>query len=211
MEFLIMGIEIKQEKTMNQPDLGLKVSELRQAKGFTQEQLAEKCEVSPRTIQRIESGEVDPRAYTLQCLSNALEFDFMEDNTSNENLWLVILHLSNIIPILVAPLLIWSWKKNQSHKIDKQGQAVLNFQITMVLLLIIGGFLLLFVPVVFIFIGESQPDIGLSIGLFEIMLICIPMPMILIGIFCTYQGVVNAMRSLSDRPVHYPLSIPFVK
>ncbi len=47
---------------MNQPDLGLKVSELRQQKGLTQERLAELCEVSPRTIQRIESGEVDPRA-----------------------------------------------------------------------------------------------------------------------------------------------------
>jgi transcriptional regulator with XRE-family HTH domain len=41
---------------MNQPDLGLKVTELRQQKGLTQEQLAERCEVSPRTIQRIESG-----------------------------------------------------------------------------------------------------------------------------------------------------------
>ncbi len=50
---------------MNQPDLGLKVSELRQQKALTQEQLAERCEVSARTIQRIESGEVDPRAYTL--------------------------------------------------------------------------------------------------------------------------------------------------
>ena len=48
---------------MNQPDLGLKVAELRQQKGLTQEQLAELCEVSARTIQRIESGEVDPRAY----------------------------------------------------------------------------------------------------------------------------------------------------
>jgi uncharacterized Tic20 family protein len=196
---------------MNQPDLGLKVTELRQAKGFTQEQLAEKCEVSPRTIQRIESGEVDPRAYTLQCLSTALDFDFMEDNTGNENLWLATLHLSNIIPLLIAPLLIWSWKKNQSYKIDKQGRVVLNFQITMMLFLFLGGFLLLFVPAVFTFLGQSQPDIGLSIGLFEIMLICAPMPVILIGLFTTYQGVINSMRALSDKPVHYPLSIPFVK
>ena len=196
---------------MNQPDLGLKVTELRQEKGLTQEQLAEKCEVSPRTIQRIEGGEVDPRAYTLQCLSAALDFDFMEDNTSNENLWLVMMHLSNIIPLLIAPLLIWSWKKNQSYKIDKQGHAVLNFQITMLLLLFLGGFLLMFVPAVFIFLGERQVDLGLSIGLSEIMLICVPMPMILIGIFCTYQGVVNAVRALSDKPVHYALSIPFVK
>lgn len=37
---------------MNQPDLGLKVSELRQEKNLTQEQLASYCEVSARTIQR---------------------------------------------------------------------------------------------------------------------------------------------------------------
>ncbi|MFV1949644.1 MAG: helix-turn-helix domain-containing protein, partial [Anaerolineales bacterium] len=48
---------------MKQPDLGLKVSELRKEKGFTQEQLAEFCEITPRTIQRIESGEVEPRAF----------------------------------------------------------------------------------------------------------------------------------------------------
>ena len=196
---------------MNQPDLGLKVTELRQGKALTQEQLAEKCEVSARTIQRIESGEVDPRAYSLQCLSEALDFDFMEDNTGNENLWLVLMHLSNIVPLLITPLLIWSWKKNQSYKIEKQGHAVLNFQVTMLLLLFLGGFLLMLVPAVFIFLGEMQVDMGLSIGLSELMLICAPMPIILIGIFCTYQGVVNAMRALSDKPIHYPLSIPFVK
>lgn len=39
---------------MHQPDLGLKVSELRQGKGLTQEQLAEKCEViaAPSSVLR---------------------------------------------------------------------------------------------------------------------------------------------------------------
>ena len=196
---------------MNQPDLGLKVTELRQNKGFTQEQLAEKCEVSPRTIQRIESGEVDPRAYTLQCLSEALEFDFMEDNTRNENLWLVLMHLSSIIPLLIAPLLIWTWKKNRSYKIDKQGHAVLNFQITMLLLLFLGGFLLMFLPAVLPLLGRAMDGMGMRMGLFEIVVLCAPMPMMFIGLFCTYQGVVNAIRALSDKPIHYPLSIPFVK
>src|SRR5512136_1793079 len=113
---------------MNQPELGLKVSELRQQKGLTQEQLAERCEVSPRTIQRIEGGEVDPRAYTLHCLGEALEFDFDEQELANENLWLAILHLSSILCTLIVPLLLWSWKKNQSYKIDQQGRHVLNFQ-----------------------------------------------------------------------------------
>jgi uncharacterized Tic20 family protein len=196
---------------MNQPDLGLKVTELRQAKGFTQELLAEQCEVSPRTIQRIESGEVDPRAYTLQCLSEALDFDFMKDNTSNENLWLAALHLSNIVPVLIAPLLIWSWKKNRSYKIDKQGSLVLNFQITMVLLLFLGGFLLMLVPVALAFMGEIGVNTVEGGPIFMLLVMCVPMPMILIGLFCTYQGVVNAMRALSDKPVRYALSIPFVK
>jgi len=196
---------------MNQPDLGLKVTELRQTKGFTQEQLAEKCEVSARTIQRIESGEVDPRAYTLQCLSRALDFDFMEDNTSNENLWLAVLHLSSIIPLVIAPLLIWTWKKNQSFKIDQQGRAVLNFQITMVLLLFLGGFLLMFLPAIIFMFGTVIGNLGLHIGMLEIMLLCAVVPLVFMGLFCAYQGISNAVRALSEKPVRYPLVIPFVK
>jgi uncharacterized Tic20 family protein len=197
---------------MNQPDLGLKVAELRLQKGLTQEQLAEICEVSTRTIQRIECGEVDPRAYTLQCLAKALEYDFGTDSTSNENLWLAILHLSSLICIVVIPLLLWSWKKNQSSKIDQQGRLVLNFQITMTLTLIALLFLLMIFPITLAIIDEST---GASVieGNPIIMtgLICIPLPLILVGIFCTYQGVVNAARAPSDKPVHYPLSIPFVR
>ena len=196
---------------MNQPDLGLKVTELRQTKGFTQEQLAEKCEVSARTIQRIESGEVDPRAYTLQCLSETLDFDFMKDNTSNENLWLAALHLSSILCILVIPLVIWSWQKNRSYKIDKQGRLVLNFQITVTLMLFAALFLLMALPAGLILIGDAGVAALEQSPYFLLLTICAPAPLILIGLFCTYQGVVNAMRALSDKPIHYPLAIPFVK
>jgi uncharacterized Tic20 family protein len=196
---------------MNQPDLGLKVSELRQQKGLTQEQLAELCEVSPRTIQRIESGEVDPRAYTLHCLGTALEFDFGEENTANENLWLTTLHLSSIFCIPILPLLLWSWKKNQSYKIDNQGRQVLNFQITMTLSLFAAGFMLMIMPVLLTLMGAEGGDVVRGSPIFILFVICTPMPLILIGLFCTYQGVVNAMRSLSDNPIRYALSIPFVK
>jgi len=196
---------------MNQPDLGLKVSELRQQKGLTQEQLAERCEVSPRTIQRIESGEVDPRAYTLQCLGAALEFDFGAENTANENLWLTILHLSSALCLLIVPLLLWSWKKNRSYKIDKQGRQVLNFQITMTLSLFAAAFLLMLFPTALIFVGEGTVNAMESSPIFILLTLCLPLPLIFIGFFCTYQGVVNAMRALSDKPVRYALSIPFVK
>lgn len=196
---------------MNQPDLGRRVAELRKQKGLTQEQLAEKCEVNPRTIQRIELGEVDPRSYTLQCLSRELDFDFLRDENKIDFLWLVVLHLSSIIPLLIIPLLLWSWKKNQSSKIDQQGRHVLNFQITMMLLLFVGGFLLMFLPAVLPLIGKAIDDAGMNMGLFELIIICAPMPMALIGLFCTYLGIANAIRSLADRPIRYPLSIPFIK
>jgi len=196
---------------MNQPQLGLKVSELRQQKGLTQEQLAEHCEVSPRTIQRIESGEVDPRAYTLRCLGEALEFDFGEEAEPNENLWLAILHLSSILCILIVPLLLWSWKKTRSYKIDQHGRLVLNFQITMTLALFAGGFLLLAFPAGLILVGEQVVTAIENTPAFIATTICLPAPMILIGFFCMYQGIVNTMRALADKPIHYALSIPFIK
>lgn len=69
---------------MNQPDLGKKIAELRKAKGFTQEELVEKCNLSVRTLQRIESGEVAPRSYTLKLIFTALDYDIHE-NPTNES------------------------------------------------------------------------------------------------------------------------------
>ncbi len=196
---------------MNQPELGSKVSELRQLKGFTQEQLAEKCEVSTRTIQRIESGDVDPRSYTLHCLGEVLDFDFVEVNPSDENIWLALLHLSSSLCLLVVPLLLWSWKKNQSSRIDRQGRQVLNFQITMMMLLFSAGLTVLIVPGILVMLGSSGNLALEDTPFFIPVMICVPMPLVLIGLFCTYQAVVNTFRSLADKPVRYPLSIQFLK
>lgn len=60
---------------MKQPQLGLKILELRQQKGFTQEELVAQCNISVRTIQRIEAGEVTPRVYTIKTILAALDRD----------------------------------------------------------------------------------------------------------------------------------------
>ncbi len=202
---------------MNQPDLGLKVAELRQQKGLTQERLAALCEVSLRTIQRIEGGEVDPRAYTLHCLGTTLDFDFGEEATEHEQVWLAALHLSSIFCILVIPLLLWSWKKNQSYKIDQQGRQALNFQITMTLVMF-GGLLVLLVALPLMLAGltvglgfGSQPNWHLGWTPLVVMSLLDLFGFILVGFLCLWQGTANPIRSLSDRPVHYALSIPFVK
>ncbi len=64
---------------MNQPELGKKIAELRKAKGFTQEELVEKCNLSVRTLQRIESGDVTPRSYTRKIIFAALDYSIHEE------------------------------------------------------------------------------------------------------------------------------------
>jgi uncharacterized Tic20 family protein len=195
---------------MRQPDLGLKVAELRHEKGMTQEQLAEYCEVSARTIQRIENGEVEPRPFALNSLSNTLGSDLNGGPPENENLWLAALHISNMFTIVLVPLLIWSWKKKESYKIDQHGRAVLNFQITMTLLLFAAMFfMLVLLPglLIFMIISGGESNI-LPMTLLASLSLA---PFILIGIFTTYQAVVNTIRVMGERPFHYPLSIPFVK
>jgi uncharacterized Tic20 family protein len=193
---------------MNQPDLGLKVTELRQQKGITQEKLAEYCEVSTRTIQRIESGEVEPRPYTRNSLSNTLEFDLGRESTDHANLWLALLHLSSVVCIVFIPLLLWSWKKDQSYKIDRQGRDVLNFQITVTFVIFAAVLVLIILPTAFMMALQLDQDAGM---LGNILTLLPPVPLLFIALFTGYQGVVNAFRALSDKPVRYALSIPFVK
>lgn len=60
---------------MKQPDLGKKIAELRLARGLTQGELAEKCNLSLRTIQRIETAEVTPRSYTVKLIFKSLDYE----------------------------------------------------------------------------------------------------------------------------------------
>src|SRR5690349_9589464 len=106
------------------------IKQLRQKKGITQEELAAKTDISVRTIQRIESGEVDPRAFTLQSIAAALEVDFevlastesevTEQAVVNENSkWLSLLHLSGLLLMIIPPILVWIWKRDKVENIEK--------------------------------------------------------------------------------------------
>jgi transcriptional regulator with XRE-family HTH domain len=69
---------------MKQPELGQKILELRKAKGLTQEELVELCNINVRTIQRIEAGEVTPRTYTIKSILEVLGYDFKEIQTTGD-------------------------------------------------------------------------------------------------------------------------------
>jgi transcriptional regulator with XRE-family HTH domain len=70
---------------MKQPELGRKISEFRREKGLTQEQLSEKSRINIRTIQRIEAGEVIPRANTLKIILEILGRNFEEINGTKDH------------------------------------------------------------------------------------------------------------------------------
>ena len=70
---------------IQQPDLGKKIADLRKAKGLTQEELVDKCNLNVRTLQRIESGEVTPRTYTIRLIFEALDYT-LEESANDKGL-----------------------------------------------------------------------------------------------------------------------------
>jgi len=133
-------------------ETGKLIKELRIKKGMTQEELADKTEVSARTIQRIENGEVDPRAYTLQMIAKALEVDYNlfvgnepdEENEIqqvNSNNWLGLLHFSGIIPLIFPTVLIWNHKKDKIKGMSEHYRDVISFQLKVWVAILAGSWI----------------------------------------------------------------------
>jgi len=70
---------------MKQPELGIKISEIRSQRSITQKELSEACKIDIRTIQRIESGDVTPRISTLKLIANALSSNLNIFNGDHQN------------------------------------------------------------------------------------------------------------------------------
>lgn len=91
---------------MQQPELGRRLTALRKERNLTQEELVEKSNVSVRTIQRIESGEVLPRIYTVKILLKALgeSYDSFTKPTQVMETQKTILPNANRNTLLIAAL-----------------------------------------------------------------------------------------------------------
>jgi len=133
----MISLTFEKKKKM---ETGKLIRELRIKKGMTQEELADKTEVSARTIQRIENGEVDPRAYTLQMIAKALEVDYnlllakevneeQEIQQVNSNNWLGLLHFSGIIPLIFPTVLIWHRMKEKIKGMSEHYRDAISFQL----------------------------------------------------------------------------------
>ncbi len=123
----------------------------RKRKGFSQEKLAEMTNVTVRTIQRVEKGEVQPQLRTIKLLAAALDVEMDDllqlDDPKEESLqkkWLLLMHASPfigfVIPFLniLLPLFLWIHKKDDNALYDNHGRAVINFQITLTLMFIVA-------------------------------------------------------------------------
>lgn len=71
-------LEMRKKLDIWTVNIGNQLREIRKKLGWTQSELASKCGVTLRTIQRIESGEVTPSPYTLGRLKKELGTDFSE-------------------------------------------------------------------------------------------------------------------------------------
>ena len=134
--------------------LGEKIATIRKSKGVSQELLAERSNISLRTIQRIESGASAPRPYTVKTLADALNVpveelsDLNEGRTNEEQEAIATLRLVNfsamagvVVPFtnVLLPALIWR-RNTRLTMVNELGPKIIAFQLMWTL----GTFLLVF-------------------------------------------------------------------
>lgn len=109
----------------------------------------------------------------------------------DDNQLLVIMHLSQLLTFisgfggLIVPLIIWLTQKEQVNEVNEQGKAIINFQISLIILSIIC------IPLVFLIVG--------IVGL------------VILGILAFIMPIINGINASNSAEIYYPLSFKFLK
>ncbi len=136
---------------MNKNNLAIRLKELRNQKGMSQEVLADESGLSLRTIQRIENGETNPTGDSLKRLSSALNLnpdELIDWSIKEDKRYLTFLNLSTLtflfFPMLgiLVPFILWTSRKGKIKNINKLGKDLINFEITWTIILFFIPFLL---------------------------------------------------------------------
>ncbi|MEM8847373.1 MAG: serine hydrolase [Bacteroidota bacterium] len=185
---------------MENQSIGKNLQYHRKLKGFTQEELSEKTEVTVRTIQRIEKDEVNPHMQTVKLLAAALSVEIADlmvlKNPKEETLhkkWLLLMHgtplLGFVLPFcnVLFPLFLWIHKREDNIIYDRHGVRIINFQITVLI-----AYILSFVALLTI---EKWG--------FLIFISIIPL--------CVLIVIANIIYAVNHHKCYYPLAIPFLK
>lgn len=191
---------------MNNLNLALRVKDLRNRKGFSQEMLAEESSLSLRTIQRIENDETVPRGDTLKRLAVALDtspdeiidWKIQEDQNylrsmSLSALWFLIFPLLGIL----IPLTMWIQKKDKIKNVNELGVSMLNFQITWT---IIFSVILLFLLIVK---SGSEWNFLSLLVLFS--------PIIILYLYNFIVIVSNTIKISKNNPFRFRPSLPLIR
>ena len=109
----------------------------------------------------------------------------------DENMWAMFCHLSALVGFaipfgnIIAPLIIWTLKKDEYPHVNDQGKEAINFQLS------ITVYILISVILVFVVIG-------------------IPL-LIILGIFSLIMTVIAALNANDGNKYRYPFTIRFIK
>ena len=121
--------------------------------------------------------------------------------TQNDKNYSAITHLSGFagwfFPFgnIIAPLVLWSAKKNESSYIDTHGKAAVNFQLSLILYCFLLG--LLIVPIA---------SFTLGLGLIAILIGIIPVILVKIALIIS-----GSIKASNGEMYEYPFTINFIK
>ena len=185
---------------METQSLGNNLIYQRKLKGYSQEELSQKTEVTIRTIQRIEKGAVNPHLQTVKLLAAALSINVDDllvlENPKEESIhkkWLLLMHgtplLGFVLPFcnVLFPLFLWIHKREDNSLYDEHGIRIVNFHITVLILYILS-----FVALITI---EKWG--------FIFFILVIPT--------CVLIVIANIIYAVKEHKCYYPLAIPFLK
>ncbi|MDP4222981.1 MAG: DUF4870 domain-containing protein [Bacteroidota bacterium] len=111
--------------------------------------------------------------------------------SESERNWAMLCHLSAFAGFffpfggIIGPLVCWLSRKDDSLWVDRNGKASLNFQISMLLYIVLA------IPLCFIIVGIP---IVIFIGVLKV--ICI---------------IIGSVKASKGEDFRYPLSIPFIQ
>jgi uncharacterized Tic20 family protein len=111
--------------------------------------------------------------------------------STDERNWDMFCHLAAlamfIIPFgnVIGPLVVWSIKKDQYPSVNEHGKEALNFQISMLIYMLVSAVLIILLVGIFLLIG---------LGVLNLVLI-----------------IVASVRANAGESFKYPLSITFIQ
>lgn len=197
---------------MKNTELTKKIKELRNKKAFSQDELAEASQLNLRTIQRIESGETEPRGHTLQKIAAALGVtpdELIDWTEETDKTYLLTLNLSALsflaFPLLgvIIPLILWTYKKDKIKDVNETGKKLLNFQISWCIILFLTYLLLILTALFKIDLHLPVPGIISAEMMILLVIVFYGINIILV--------ILNSVFIYLNKKVYYQPSLRFLK